>query len=257
MSKKNKKVKVHTAKLECLADEYVIKTSQNFRGLTYGDIIIRWQRWLLSDDPDKYQYGDILFMRGSVGYHKSHSYYFKSSVEISEGMAILVPVVTTHYNIGETYKGVVINNEFYLSKAVREHVDAAGPFWATIECVDDNHKVFKLVPNLLLFRVETMPFELKVSEENPFLDKMDEPNIPGNYTALVGGYFVILRDLPASSYRIRFGGYGMDDFYTESLYEINITSKKVASKDVSGSKFTPNHLIYENRNVAKTTTKSF
>jgi len=236
-------------RLQVLDDKYVVKTSENYRGLSYGDIIVTWQRWLLSEKPDQHQYGDILFLRGNLGYYDSNSDYLSCFTEISEGMSILVPIVTTHFTIGESYKGTIINSEFYLRKAVREHVDAAGPFWATLEKMGKNHNVFRLVPNLESFRVESMPFELDVSEENPFLDKMDEPNYPGKYTALVSGYFVLLRDLPVLSYRIRFGGYGMDNFYTDSLYEINIISKERTVKDLSGSSFTSNHLLRQKKNA--------
>jgi hypothetical protein len=158
-------------------------------------------------------------------------------------MGILVPIVTTHYTFGDSYKGLIINDEYYLRKAVREHVDAAGPFWATLEKLGTNYKVFRLVSNLELFRVESPLFELDVSEVNPFLDKMDEPIYPGKHTALVSGYFVILRDLPTGSYRIRFGGYGMDNFYTDSLYDVNIISKEKITNDISGSTFTPDYLL--------------
>ena len=114
-----------------------------------------------------------------------------------------------------------------------------------------NHIAFKLVPNLESFRVESVLFELDVSEENPFLDKMDDRNYPGNYTALVSGYFVLLRNLPVSTYRIRFGGYGMDNFYTDSLYEINIISKERTLKDLSGSSFTSNRLLRQKKNAIK------
>ena len=30
----------------------VPKSSQNYRGLSYSDLIVRWQRWLLSDNPE-------------------------------------------------------------------------------------------------------------------------------------------------------------------------------------------------------------
>src|SRR5688500_18645072 len=119
--------------LKVLDQKYIVKTSENYMGLSYGEIIITWQRWLLSETPDNDQYGYILFLRGSFGHHQSNSYYFRSSHEIFEGMGILVPIVTTHYNVGERYKGRIIDSEFYLRKAVREHVDAAGPFWATME----------------------------------------------------------------------------------------------------------------------------
>jgi len=249
MGKTKIKKKINRKKLRILDDKYIVKISENYKGLSYSDIIITWQRWLLSDNPDEGQYGDILFLRGNIGYHQSISNYLESSNAIPEGMAILVPIVTTYYTMGDSYKGLVINNEFYLRRAVREHVDAAGPFWATLEKKDRNYNAFKLVPNLESFRVSSMPFELDISKENPFLDKMDEPNYPGKYTALVSGYFVLLRDLPASSYKIRFGGYGMDNFYTESLYEIKILPKEKITKDVSGPNFTPNHLWREKKNA--------
>ena len=43
-----------------------------------------------------------------------------------------------------------------------------------------------------------MLFELNISKNNPFLDKMDEPNIPGTCMAMVAGYFVFLYRLPPS-----------------------------------------------------------
>jgi len=251
MSNTRRKLIIRGKKLKVLNDRYVAKTTENYRGLSYGDIIATWQRWLLSENPDEQQYGDILFLRGNLGHHQSSSNYLDSFIEIPEGMGILVPIVTTHYTMGDFYKGKIINNEFYLRKAVREHVDAAGPFWATLEKMGKNYKTFKLVPNLESFRVESMLFELDVSEENPFLDKMDEPNYPGKYTALVSGYFVLLRDLPVASYRVRFGGYGMDNFYTDSLYEINIISKERTVKDVSGFTFTPSYLLREKKKAIK------
>jgi hypothetical protein len=234
-------------RLKILDEKYIVKTSENYRGLSYGNIIATWQAWLLSENPDEQQHGNILFLRGNLGYHQSNSYYLHSLIQIPEGTGILVPIITTHYVMGDSYKGKIINTELYLKKAVREHVDAAGPFWATFEKIGKKYRAFKLVPNLESFRVESMLFDLYISKKNPFLNKMDEPNYPGKHIGLVSGYFVLLRDLPISSYRIRFGGYGMDNFYTDSLYEINIVSKEKTSKDVSALNFTPNQLLQDKK----------
>ena len=242
-------------RLQVLDSKYVVKTSENYRGLPYGDIIATWQHWLLSENPDQQQYGDILFLRGNLGYHDSNCDYLSRFTEITKGMAILVPIVTTHFTMGDSYKGTIINSEIYLRKAVREHVDAAGPFWATLEKMGKNYKAFRLVPNLESYRVQSMLFELHISEKNPFLNKMDEPNYPGKHTALVSGYFVLLHDLPISSYRIRFGGYGMDNFYTDSSYEINIISKGRTVKDISGNTFTSSDLLMESKVAIKTLDK--
>lgn len=257
MSKTRRKVLVRGRMLKVLDCRYVVKISENYRGLSYGDVISTWLRWLLSENPDAHQYGDILFLRGSLGYHNSNSTYLESFIEIPERMGILVPIVTTHFSMGDFYEGKPIKSEFYLRKAVREHVDAAGPFWGTLERMGEDYKVFRLVPNLESFRVESVPFQLDVSEKNPFLDKMDEPVYPGKYTALVSGYFVLLRDLPVGSYRLRFGGYGMDNFYTDSLYEINVISKeKNKVKDVSGLTFAPNFLLRQKKKAVKATQRN-
>lgn len=250
MYEKNTKSLNSKGSLETLDDKYVVKTNENYRGFSYGDVIIRWQRWLLSDKPDRNQPHDILFLRGSVGHHQSVSHYFSASVEIPEHTAILVPIVTTFYHFGNSYKSRVIQDEFYLRKSVREHVDAAGPFWATMEL--NNKIVVRLVTNLLEFRVESMIFELDVSEKNPFLDKADEPIFPGRQKGLVAGYFVLLRNLPSGSYKLRFGGYGMDKFFTESLYQIDIIPGNVVRKDISGSKWAPSHLRHEKKTAIRT-----
>jgi hypothetical protein len=249
--RKYRKSKVRKPRLKILNDKYVVKPSENYKGLSYSDIVIRWQRWLLGDNPDQHSYGDIVFLRGNIGYHDSTSSYLQSYVEAQRGTAILVPIITTHYNLGDRYKGIIIESEYSLREAVREHVDAAGPFWATLEIVG-GHNALKLVPSLDAYRIESMLFELNISEKNPFLYKMDEPNYPGKYTALVSGYFVLLRDLPVSSYRIRFGGYGMENFYTESLYDIKITSRKTRAKDLSGIDFLPSALLKAKKVVIKT-----
>jgi hypothetical protein len=242
--------------LKKLDKKFVLKPSENYRGLSYSDLIIRWQRWLFSDNPDQnFVDSDILFLRGNIGYHQSNLDYLHSYVEIDEGTSILVPIITTHHNIGDHHKRIRIKNEFLLRKVIKEHVDAAGPFWATLEAMKSK-MTYKIVTNLESHRVESMLFELTISEENPFLDKMDEPNVPGTFMAMVAGYFVLLYCLPPSSYRLRFGGNGMDGFYTESLYEIKIISKKKSQKDLSGQMFTPAHLLKEKKRAIQIPRKS-
>jgi hypothetical protein len=241
-------IKSYIKSLEVLDDKYILKPSQNYRGLSYNDLLIMWYRWLMSKNPDQNNEGDILFLRGNIGYHQDNSSYLQVSIEIIEGKAILVPIITTHYKIGEYYK-TEIKDEFDLRRAIKEHVDAATKFWAILQIMNKSKTLLKLVSNLELFRVESMPFELNVSEENPFLDKMDEPNSTGIFTAQVGGYFVLLYDLPPSTYQIRFGGIGMDAFYTDSLYEIKIVPRKKNQKDISSSIFTPDQLLKEKKNA--------
>ena len=230
--------------VDILDQKYVLQPSENFRGISYGDMIARWHSWLMSANPDNYNFGDILFMRGSIGYHdRKDVYYFKPNVVISEGTAILIPVVTTIFNYGDSDQGKQINDELSLRQAIKDHVNAAGPFWATLEEINNSTKLLKkIVCNLELFRVESPIFQLVISPKNPFLNKMYEPLFPGSHTALGSGYFLLLHNLLPGKYRIRFGGNGMYNFYTDALYEITITDRHKVKKDISGQNTSPSML---------------
>ena len=242
-------------KIDILDQKYVLQPWENYRGLSYGDLVARWHSWLMCDNPDNYNSDDMLFMRGNIGYHnKRDTFYFKTNVVIPQGTAILIPVVTTLINYGDYHEGKQINDEFSLRQAVHDHVNAAGPFWATLEEIDGSNKFLKkIVPDLELFRVESPIFQLNISRQNPFLHRMDEPVLPGTYTALGSGYFVLLHDLIPSKYRIRFGGKGMYDFYTDAMYEITISDIEKIKKDISGQNTSPSEL-QENKIAIKANT---
>ena len=232
--------------LEILESTYVLSPMDNYRGIPYGELVIRWTRWLMSAFPDNYKVGDFLFLRGNIGHHtEPDSFYDGYKVEVEEGTAILIPIITTFYRIGDSYEEVIIEDEDLLRHALYDHVDAAGPFWATIKILNiPGQPTKKIVKNLEDFRFETNLFSLTVSEKNPFLNKMDVPIIPGTHTALAGGYFVLLKDLPPLHFRIRFGGKGFGNFFTDALYEINVNSKlSMTSKDISGVETSPDKLI--------------
>jgi hypothetical protein len=239
-----------TSRIDKVLDQkFVLKPWENYRGISYGELLVRWSNWLVSDNPDKYVDTDMLYLRGNLGYQDNqNTFYSRSNVQIREGTAILVPIVTTLYSFGDSYDGQLISDEFYLRKAVREHVDAAGPFWATIEGAShQSGSPKKLVPNLSLYRMESPLFQLNISKLNPFLNKLDEPMYPGTHTSLASGYFILLRDLIPSKYAIRFGGKGMGNFFTDALYEIVITKKDKIRKDISGQNKTPSALLKEKR----------
>jgi hypothetical protein len=232
--------------LEILEPTYVLSPMENYRGISYGELVIRWTRWLMSASPDNFEVGNFLFLRGNLGHHtEPDSFYEGHKIEIEQGTAILIPIITTFVRIGDSYEGSVIGDEEVLNHALYEHIDAAGPFWATIKMLNFlGQPTKKIVKNLEDFRFESTLFPLTVSEKNPFLNKMDVPMIQGTHTALAGGYFVLLKDLPPSQFRIRFGGKGFGNFFTDSVYEINVNAKlPTTSKDTSGLDTSPDKLI--------------
>ena len=184
---------------DLLDERYVLSPYHNFQGLTYGDLIVSWNNWLMSDDPDNLMVEDILFLRGNIGYHKDPcSLYGPRAVKARAGTAIFIPIISTLYRIGNLYDGDLITNEYGLRRAVFEHVNAAGPIWATIQNIGDPCQPgHRIVRNLAKFRFQTPIFDLRISERNPFLDKMDTPLTPGEYKAFAGGYFLLAINFPS------------------------------------------------------------
>lgn len=189
---------------------------------------MRWTTWLMSSSPDNGRVGEILFLRGNIGHHEDfHSSYRPRRISIPYESTIFIPIITTQFSIGDLDSGKLVVDDYDLRKVICEHVDAAGPIWGVIQrtCIP-NRPSKKIVANLEDFRFESPIFTLKISESNPFLRSMDVPIVPGERKTLVGGYFVMLKVLPPGSYRIRFGGKGVGNFYTDSIYDICIQPKQ-------------------------------
>ena len=63
---------------------------------------------------------------------------------------------------------------------------------------------------------------------------MDVPVSPGRRQALAGGYFLLIKGLPPGIYRFKFGGKGLNNFYTASMYDIKILPEGTTNaKDIS------------------------
>jgi hypothetical protein len=229
--------------LEVLESKYVLAPSDNYRGMSYTELIIRWTRWLMGSISD-YQQGNVVFLRGNIGHHlEPNSYYLGPRIEMEQDTAILVPVITTFFRIGD-FDGVVIKDEDILKNVLHEHIEAAGPIWATVKINSfEGQSTKKLVKSLEDFKFESTTFWLAVSNNNPFLRMMDVHVVPGSNTAMAGGYFVLLKDLPQSQYFIRFGGKGFGNFFTDALSEVRVNSRiPKPSKDISGKLKSPDRL---------------
>ena len=120
-----------------LDETFVLDPRENYRGLPYGEIIARWNIWLMGPDPDHNNGEEFLFLRGNIGHHEDRwSIYRPPQKVIREGMAITIPIITTLYCIGDFNDRAIISGERELIGAINKHVSAAGPFWATIQILD-------------------------------------------------------------------------------------------------------------------------
>jgi hypothetical protein len=219
----------------------IVPVSENFRGLSYGQWATLWDNWLMSEDPDNTNRKDILFLRGNLDYRSVASVNGvprfldprsaltktgKDAEMIFENTAILIPVLTARYSIGDIYDGRKINNEYELRDAVNRDTDESFGIWATIK---DGKKTSRIVRDLNAYRIESPLFKLCISSNSKLRLKTEDPTEPGIYDSVVGGFFVIIRSLPAGKYRIHFGGQGSGNYSTNSIYDIAVAGKRKGS----------------------------
>jgi hypothetical protein len=217
----------------------IIHPSQNFRGMSYGEWVTVWCNWLFSEDPDTYNGGDILFLRGNLNYspvNKSgagprfidprgvYDRTGKYGQIIFEGTSIFVPVVVAMFISGELYEGTRLKTPEQLRYSANSEIDKGGPMWTTI-MKKGNRRASKIVNNLREYRVVTPLFRLIVPQNSLLNDKSDAPYTPGVYDMAAAGFFLLITSLPPATYRINFGGKS-GVYHTDSVYDITIEGKR-------------------------------
>lgn len=212
----------------------VVPVNENFRGLSYGEWISIWDNWLMSEDPDNTIRKDILFLRGNLDYKPvtpdnefprfsdSTGVLVKTdhnSETIFENTAILIPVLTAQYSIGDIYDGRRLKTEHELRDAVNRDSDESLRIWATI---NQNNKTLKIVSDLNRYRVESPLFKLSIPDNSNLRLRTQDAAKPGIYDTVVGGFFLIVHSLPKGRYRLEFGGNGRGNYSTNSIYDITV-----------------------------------
>lgn len=226
----------------------VLKPWETFKGMSYGDWISIWTNWLLSSEVDTYNGEDILFLRGNINYkptssipgslrHQDPDDFLDKrgdkGYKVIEGTSVLIPITVAYYTIGDTFGAKTIENELQLRKAVNSDFNLIRTMWAVIKSGNSKSSC-KLVPKLSSYKMESPLFELTVPA-NSLLNKFqDEPLKPGIYNAVIGGFFILLKSLPVSRYRITFGAEGPGEYSTRSIYDIEVFRSPVKiTKDIS------------------------
>src|SRR6476620_5631041 len=92
----------------------------------------------------------------------------------------------------------------------------------------------QIVKNIRAFKVQSPVFRFIIPSNSLLNTKSEQFEEVGEFESIVGGYFIILRSLPASSYRIIFGGRGPGTYYTNAVYDISVEyGKKERLLDLS------------------------
>jgi hypothetical protein len=88
------------------------------------------------------------------------------------------------------------------------------------------------------YRFESPLFKLRVPKDSALNNLVDEPMKAGIYDAVAAEaeYFVSLRGLTPSTYRIAFGSEGPGEYATRSVYDVVVfPDKRKKPLDISGS----------------------
>jgi hypothetical protein len=228
----------------------IVPPNENFRGMSYGEWAAEWNKWLFSEDPDTYDGGNLLFLRGNVDYRPvgnqpdspryvdSEAIYDKTGKNketIIEGTAVFIPILTSVLFLSDNYEGKIIKDEQELRYFINKDTDNTGEIWAAIKRKGEKNPI-KLVKNLKQYRFESPLFKIKVSPNSLLRNKMEIAVKPGVYDGITAGYYIMIKSLPPSTYRLIFGGTGVGVYRTNSVYDIDIIKKeKERTKDTSNA----------------------
>lgn len=217
----------------------VLKPWETFKGMSYGDWSAVWTNWLLSNEVDSYKGEDVLFLRGNIDYkptssnagalryQDSDSFLDKTGdkgYKVIEGTSVLIPVTVAYYNIGDNFDGKIIESEVELRRALNSDFNLIRTIWASIKKINCK-KSYNIVPKIISYKIESPLFQLRVPTNSLLNEFHAEPLKPGIYTSAVGGYFLLVRSLPESKYRISFGAEGPGEYSTRSVYDIEVYSR--------------------------------
>jgi len=225
----------------------IVKPFENFQGMSYSEWLMIWCNWLFSEDPDTYEGGNIIFLRGNVNYQPVNSsglgprYIDPKGIydrtgqhrqSVFERTAVLVPVIVGMFINGELHEGKRLRTPEQLRYSANTEIHKTGPIWATI-MKEGDAVAHKIVNDLKDYYVATPLFKLAVPENSLLKDKSDTPYNPGVYDMVAAGIFLLISSLPPSKYRINFGG-KTGAYYTDSIYDIVVQGKrKETLEDIS------------------------
>jgi hypothetical protein len=263
MTYKNEK-KINAVPVDEKRRYWVVDPRLNYRGRNYGEWVCDWFNWFISADADNRNSGPVVHLRSKgppadesstetkgramastdePSTFASDPNYPKKYVndalikigsdrlQIFEDQAVLVPIITA-YEIAGGYK-----DWGYLQDFVGLTIDNGDNPPANEQLtIDDEGIVLPSELELDDFRIVTPIFTAVIPDVEygrSIKDYLEVPVAPGNYPAMVDGYFVILR-FSTGTYVIHSWASAPREatgpYFSELLYEIEVLERPTRAR---------------------------
>ena len=189
----------------------------------YEELIPRWWNWVYEEDRDKHSdKGDVTFLRGDiVGGPPTESDENKQEIERKAGVNLFFPVYDVHIcTVDEHPDKKPCGDIDRCREAADDDLAQLRDKNADISINDGKEQ--PITTNFKDHEIKARPFQLRVASEN---DLSREPKYhlgPGNYDGVAHGTYILMNNLKAGKYILKFGGKA-GNYKTRSKYTINVT----------------------------------
>ena len=214
----------------------LVKPNENYLGLSYRGWFQKWFQWLVGPDPDSHNNGDVVFLRGIDSQLRNGKYFFflrfgQDRLRISENQALFLPLVT--YSADEKNEPNCDTAQKRISLVMKFMQYGDNPpanTQATIngKAIMDVDKTYALKD----YQFISSDFDLDVpdpSDETYDMllgPKMDTPLVnPGISKCVVGGYALLIKDLPEGKYLIHSYANGELGYFTRTCVQIEVQKR--------------------------------
>src|SRR5215813_5690291 len=148
--------------------------------MSYSQWAIIWCNSLLSEEPDSYDGGDILYLRGNVNLkpvggleggprHLAQKGIYdrtgRGGERILEGTSVLIPVIVSMLSIGDIYEGTKMRTPQQLWYSSNIDTERGDSMWAIIMKKGEK-RIYRIVKNIRNYKVVTPVFRLIVPDNS-------------------------------------------------------------------------------------------
>lgn len=186
----------------------IVQPHENFKGLSYGCWTSIWWNWLFSD---QLQNGSVYFLRGNTDLEDPIKRTGKNGPIINSNTAIFFPIICT------------ITSELLFEHAstqvIRRSESAERQKNPLLLSVKINGV---RIPNLKNYYSESPEFVLDIPKSSKLRGSFDPVPRIGKRPAVSAGYWIMLRPLPAGTYKIIFKGKHEDGYVSYGDYTIRV-----------------------------------